>query len=103
MPCNSFANAFETCSSEESGQEARLAGHRRAIVWIGEEHAFLRGETLRQDSDVRNGSRDSGDPRRVYQGERQHLRIYGRRLTTPNVAITSARLFRPGAGIADPN
>src|SRR6266436_6289319 len=103
MPCNRFANAFETCSSEESGQEARLAGHRRAIVWIGEEHAFLRGEPLRQDSDVRNGSRDSGDPRRVYQGERQHLRKNGRIVRMPNVAKRSGSHHPQAGGIHDLN
>src|SRR5713226_4663817 len=85
MPRYGLSNAFAFCSSEESGQEARLAAHRRAIVWVGEEHAFLRGEPLRQDSNVRNGSRRRGDPRRVNEGKSQHLRKNRRIVRMPNV------------------
>src|SRR6267378_2729455 len=103
MPCNRFASTLEACSSEESGQEARLAGHRRAIVWIGEEHAFFRGEPLRQDSDVRNGSRDSGDPRGVYQRKRQHLGKNGRIVRMPNVAKRSGSHHAETRGIHNLN
>src|SRR6266478_6623800 len=95
MPRYRFANAFEGCSSEESGQEARLAGHRRAIVGIGEEHALLRGEPLRQDSDVGNGSRGRGDPGRVNERQSQHLRKNRRVVRMPNVAK------RPGSHHAE--
>src|SRR5713101_8154474 len=84
-----LSNAFASCSSEESRQEARFAAHRRAIVWIGEEHAFLRGEPLRQDSDVREGFRRRGDPRRVDERKSQHLRKDRRIVRMPNVAKRS--------------
>src|SRR6266849_5031072 len=95
MPRYRFAKAFEAGFSEESRQEARLAGHRRAIIGIGKEHALLRGEPLRQDSDVRNGSRRRGDPRRVNERQSQHLRKNCRVVRMPNVAK------RPGSHHAE--
>src|SRR5260370_15674277 len=86
MPRCRIANAFESSSSEESGPEARLAGHRRAIIRICEKHAFLRGKPLRQDSDVRNGSYNSRSPGGVYEWQGQHLGKYGRVIGMPNVA-----------------
>src|SRR6266404_2087116 len=85
-PRSGFANAFETFFLEEPGQKPRLAGHRRAIVWICEEHALLGGETLRQDSDVRNCSRRCSDPGRVNQRKRQHLGEDRRIIRMPDVA-----------------
>src|SRR5467141_3303774 len=97
------ANSFEGRSSEESGQETRLAGHRRAIVRICEKHALFGGQALCQDSDVRNGPRKRGDPRRVNKRKSQHLRKHGRIVRKPNVAKSSRGHHAEARGIHDLN
>src|SRR6267143_114483 len=101
MPRCRFANAFEACSSEESRQEARLAGHRRAIVRIGKEHALLSGKPLSKDSDVCNGSRRRGDPSRMNQWKSQHLRKDGSIVRMTNVTKRSAGHHAEARGIHD--
>src|SRR5882724_4372453 len=97
------ANSSESFSSEKSRQEARLAGHGRAIVWIREEHALLSGKPLRQNSDMRNGSRRCCDPRRVNQRKSQHLCEYRRIVWMPDVAKRSRGHHAEARGIHDLN
>src|SRR5213080_2225373 len=78
--------AFMSRSSEQPRQETRLAGHCRAIVRIGGEHALFRGEPLRQDSNVRERSCCRGDPGRVNQRKSEHLRKDRRIVRMANVA-----------------
>src|ERR1700674_3125825 len=98
-----IANAFETFALEEPRQEARLAGHCRAIVGICEEHALLRREPLRKNADVRNRSCNCRDPGGVYERKSQHLGKDGRVIRMPDVAKRSSGHHAEARRISDLN